>query len=319
VKLLVIVLNYKTTRLTIDCLQSLEREIAARPDAAAAVVENGSGDDAAQQLRETIDTRAWNPWVELIPLGENLGFTAGNNLVMRRALASPDPPEYFLLLNSDTVVLPGAVDALVRFMDEHPRAGIAGSRLEFPTGLVQGSPFRFQGLLSELDRGLAVGPFSRVAARWTVYRPKPCSASPVDWVAGASMMLRSETIGSAGLLDEGFFAYFEDMDYCLTARRHGWQTWYVPESRVIHLEGASSQIRQGPYATPPRYWFQARTRYFQKNHGAAQAMLVDSALIAGCSIGYIYAILRRRQPAESLGKLKDAMRHSVFAGGLRRP
>jgi GT2 family glycosyltransferase len=318
VKLLVIILNYKTTQLTIDCLRSLEAEIATRPDAAVVVVENGSEDGAEQRLREAIIDRGWNSWVELIPLDRNIGFTAGNNLVIRRALEASDPPEYFLLLNSDTVVLPGAVDALVRSLAERPRAGIAGSRLEYPTGSVQGSPFRFHGIVSELDRGLAIGIFSKVAAGWTMYRPKPSSAIPVDWVAGASMLIRREMVASIGLLDEGFFAYFEDMDYCRTAARHGWQTWYVPESRVIHIEGASSQIRPGPYLSPPAYWFAARRRYFRKNYGAVHVMLVDVIFIFGCSLGYIYSILRRRQAVPSLDKLKDAVRQSVFAAGLGR-
>ena len=160
-KLLVIILNYKTAMLTIDCLQSLAPQIATRPDAAAVVLENGSADDSAAQLQAAVAVRGWSSWVELITSSTNLGFTAGNNLVIRRAMESQDPPEYFLLLNSDTVALPGAVDALVRFMEQHPDAGIAGSRLEYPSGEIQGSPFRFHSLASELDRSLVIGLFSR--------------------------------------------------------------------------------------------------------------------------------------------------------------
>jgi hypothetical protein len=102
---------------------------------------------------------------------------------------------------------------------------------------------------SELDRSLAIGLFSRMLARSTRYHPKPSCATPVDWAAGASMMLRRETIRAVGLLDETFFAYFEDMDYCLAAAREGWRTWYVPASRIVHIKGASSGIRAGPYAS----------------------------------------------------------------------
>jgi hypothetical protein len=317
VKLLVIILNYKTARLTVDCLQSLAPQVATRPDAAAVVLENGSADDSAAQLQNAIAARGWPSWVDLIASARNLGFTAGNNLVMRRALESPDPPEYFLLLNSDTVALPGAIDALVQFMDQHPDAGIAGSRLEYPSGEVQGSPFRFHSVASELDRSLAIGLFSRALARSTRYDPKPSCATPVDWVAGASMMLRRETIRSAGLLDETFFAYFEDMDYCLAAARKGWRTWYVPASRIVHIEGASSGIRGGSYASPPLYYFQARRRYFRKNYGLFYAAMADAALISGCVVGLLYAIIRRREPRPSLVKLKDSLVHSVFAAGLR--
>jgi len=316
-KVLAIILNYQTTRFTIDCLQSLEPEIAAQAEAAVVVVENGSGQGAEEDLRRAIAGKAWASWVELIPLERNLGFTAGNNLAMRRALKSADPPEYILLLNSDTIVLPGAIDTLVRFMDEHPSVGIAGSRLEGPGGSVQGSPFRFQGIASELDRGLVMGPFTSIVSRWTAYRQKPSAAAPVDWVAGASMMLRSAMIANVGLLDERFFAYFEDMDYCLAARRKGWETWYVPQSRIVHFEGASSGVRPDLDTRPPAYWFQARRRYFLKNGGMLYAILADAALITACAIGWLYAIIRRRNGGSPLLKLKDSIRHSVFVAGLR--
>jgi N-acetylglucosaminyl-diphospho-decaprenol L-rhamnosyltransferase len=316
-KLLVIILNYKTATLTIDCLQSLAPQIATRPDAATVVLENGSVDDSAAQLEDAIAARGWSSWVELISSATNLGFTAGNNLVVRRALESPDPPEYFLLLNSDTVALPGAIDALVQFMEQHSDAGIAGSRLEYPSGEVQGSPFRFHRVASELDRGLVIGLFSRIFARSTKYDPKPSCATPVDWVAGASMMLRREMIRSVGLLDETFFAYFEDMDYCLAAARKGWRTWYVPASRMVHIEGASSGIRGGPYVSPPLYYFQARRRYFRKNYGLFYAAMADAALISGCVGGLFYAIIRRRELRLSLVKLRDSFLHSIFAAGLR--
>jgi len=296
----------------------LAPQIASRTDTAAVVVENGSGDGSSVQLQDAIAARGWSAWLELIAIAKNLGFSAGNNLVLRRTLESPDPPEYFLLLNSDTLPQPGAIDALVEFMDSHPAAGIAGSRLESPFGQVQGSPFRFHGIASEVDRGLSIGVVSRILARRIRYDPKPSTPVPVDWVAGASMILRREMIRAVGMLDEKFFAYFEDMDYCLAAARKGWQTWYVPASRVVHLEGASSGFRFSPSATPPDYYFAGRRQYFLKNHGPFWAAATDAALIAGCALGFFYAIIRRRGGRQSLSKLKDSLRHSFFAAGLRR-
>lgn len=316
-KLLVIILNYQTTRFTVDCLQSLEPEIAGQAEATVVVVENGSGKGEVQELRRAITERAWDSWVDLLPLDQNLGFTGGNNLAICRALESPSPPKYILLLNSDTLVLPGAIDALVQFMDQHPAAGIAGSRLEGPCGSVQGSPFRFHGIASELERGLSMGPFSRIVSGWTAYRQKPLLAAPVEWVAGASMILRGTMIANTGLLDERFFAYFEDMDYCLSARRKGWETWYVPQSRIVHFEGASSGVRPDLHTRPPGYWFEARRRYFLKNCGALYTILADGALIIGCMLGWFYAIIRRRKGGNPLLRLKDSFRHSVFVAGLR--
>ena len=313
-KLLAVILNYRTTALTIDCLRSLEPQIAGRGDARTVVVENGSGAGAEEELWAGIAKNGWSGWAELMPMPRNVGFTSGNNAAIGRALASADPPQYFLLLNSDTLLKAGAIDALIGFMDGRPRAGIAGSRLEYPDGRVQGTPFRFQGAASELDRGLEMGIASRLLTRWAARPPKPAAPAQVDWVAGASMMLRREMIDEIGLLDERFFAYFEDMDYCLSARRRGWETWYVPESRVIHLEGASSGIRADAEESPPEYWFEARRQYFRKNYGLAYAAWVDAALICGCAAGWFYAMIRRRPGAKAL-LLKDAIRHSVFFAG----
>jgi len=153
-KLLVIILNYRVTDLTIDCLRSLVPEIPSVPGMKVAVCENGTGGNAEERLREAITKNGWESWVELTAISPNRGFTGGNNVVIRKWLESAECPEYFLLLNADTLVRPGAFSTLVRFMDSHPQAGVAGSRLDFPDGSPNGSPFRFAGIASEFDRGL---------------------------------------------------------------------------------------------------------------------------------------------------------------------
>jgi GT2 family glycosyltransferase len=316
VKLLVIVLNYRVAELAIDCLRSLAPQVPKIAGSKVVVVENGSSGDDQEKLREAIGANGWETWAELIALPENLGFTGGNNLVIRRAISSADPPEYVLLLNADTVVSEGAFEALVRFMEQHPRAGIAGSRLEDPDGTPQGTPFRFHGIASELDRGLGIGMVSRVLRRWAACPPKPASASPVDWVAGASMIIRRQVIETVGPLDDGFFAYFEDMDYCLNAARAGWQTWYVPESRIVHLEGRSSGIDAETHRRRPAYWFAARRRYFLKNYGPVYAVLVDAAFIAGALLGELRLRIQGRRSAVPPPFLADSIRHSVFVTGF---
>ena len=136
-------------------------------------------------------------------------------------------------------------------MDGHPQVGIAGSRLEWPDGSPQGSPFRFPGIASELDRGLKLGIVAKLLSSSLVIDPKPRKPSPVDWLGGTSMIIRREVIDAIGPLDEGLYTYFDDVDYCLNAKRAGWPTWFVPESRIIHLEGRFDR-HQGkkPEATP---------------------------------------------------------------------
>jgi GT2 family glycosyltransferase len=315
-KLLVVILNYNVTDLTIDCLRSLAAEVSSTPGFKVAVCENGSGGDAVQRLQEAIETNGWQAWVELTPVTPNRGFTGGNNVIIRKWMASEDRPDYFLLLNADTLVDPGALQPLVQFMDSHPTVGIAGSRLDSPDGSPNGSPFRFPGIASELDRGLRVGFVSKLLSRWLVSFDRPDHACRVDWVAGASMIIRREVIESIGPLDEGLYTYYDDVDYCLNAARAGWPTWYVPESRVVHLEGASTGITVKNVKRRPSYLFQARRRFFLKNYGALYTALADAAFLVGFALWRLRRRIQKKPDIDPPHMLADAARHSVFATGF---
>jgi GT2 family glycosyltransferase len=315
-KLLVVILDYRTTDLTIDCLRSLEPEIAGTRDVHVAVWENGGGGGAFERLQRAVVENGWARWAEVARSDTNLGFTGGNNAVLRAALASADPPEYFLLLNSDTRVERRALGALVDLMDAQQAAGIAGSALLSPEGCVQASPFRFQGIATELDRGLRLGVVSRLLAPWALVMPTPRTARAVDWVSGASMILRRTMLDQVGLLDEGLFTYFDDVDLCLRARRAGWEVWFAPESRVVHLEGASSGISARERKRRPAYWHEARRRFFLKHHGGLYAALADAAFIGGLATWRLRRWLQRKPDTDPPHLLADAVRHSVFRTGF---
>jgi GT2 family glycosyltransferase len=314
-KLLVAIASYRVTGLTIDCLRSLNEEIARVPRTKVAVCENGTGGDAADRLRRAIHDNGWDPWVELTAIYPNRGFTGGTNAVIRPALASDDPPEYVLLLNADTTVKEHALDALVKFMDDHPKVGIAGSMLLSPEGKVHSSPFRLPGIATELDRGLRLGFVSKLLSPWAVQLPKSEEACPVGWVAGASMILRRTMLEQIGLLDEGLYTYFDDADICLRARRAGWETWYVPESKVIHLEGASTGVGSPVVSRCPPYWYEARHRFFTKNYGAWYTALADAAFILGYAICRLRRRLQRKPDIDTPHVLTDSIRYSVFCAG----
>lgn len=316
-KLLVVIVNFRVPELTVQCLQSLEPEVQQIPGCRVVVCENGSGDNSVEVLTRAIQKYDWGSWVELLVSSENLGFTGGNNLAIRPTLASADPPDYVLLLNPDTTVRADSLLALLRFMDGNPRAGVAGSRLLNPDGTEQGSPFRDHSWISELDRGLRLGIVSRLARRWQVPMPKPVGCREVHWVSGASLMVRRVVLEQVGLLDEGLFTYFDDADYCLRARRAGWQVWFVPESVVVHYEGASSGVARRFVTRRPAYWFQARQRYFLKNFGAFYTALADAAFILGYAIWRVRRVIQRKPDENPPHFLGDFVRHSVFFTGFR--
>jgi N-acetylglucosaminyl-diphospho-decaprenol L-rhamnosyltransferase len=319
-RLLIVIVNYRTAALSIDCLRSLAPQVPQLPAGTRVVVtDNASGDDSVERLTNQVSANGWRGWCEIRALVRNGGFAYGNNEAIRPALQSGDPPDYVLLLNPDTIVRDGAVSALLDFMDAHPNVGIAGSRLEEPDGRPQRSAFRFPGVLSELETGLRLSVASRVLSRFVVAPPPPPQACRVDWVAGASMMIRKAVFDDAGLLDENYFMYYEEVDFCLRASRAGWPCWYVPSSRVVHLVGQSSGVtdERKPKKRRPAYWFESRRRYFVSHFGRARTFLADTFWIVGHAL-YRATVLARRRPANDPAMLlRDFIRYNFLPAGRR--
>lgn len=310
---LIVILNYRTPDLTIQCLRSLCCEVTPSHHRVV-VVDGGSGDGAAGEIDVALKTEGWSDWASLMVLPDNRGYAAGNNAVIRTALAGAEPPRYVLILNPDTMVREGAIRALVEFMDNHPAVGVAGSRLESPDGTQQCAAFRFPSILGELGGGLRLGAAGRFLAKWSVALPlckEPCRA---DWVAGASFMVRRQVFEELGLMDERFFLYYEEVDFCLRARQTGWECWHVPQSRVVHLIGKSTGVSSldQPPARRPAYWFESRQRYFQKSHGRFYAAMADLAWMIGFSLWRVRRAVQRRPDNDPPRLLWDFLRHSAL-------
>jgi GT2 family glycosyltransferase len=131
------------------------------------------------------------------------------------------------------------------------------------------------------------------------------------------MILRRSTLEQIGLLDEGLFTYFDDVDICLRAKRAGWETWYVPDSRIVHLEGASTEVTQRLVRRLPPYWYQARRRFYLKSYGRLHTALIDAAYLFGFSLWRLRCWILRRQDNGSPQRLRDSFSHSVFCTGFR--
>jgi N-acetylglucosaminyl-diphospho-decaprenol L-rhamnosyltransferase len=316
VRLRVVILNYRTPDLTIACLHSLIDQVKAMPGTQVSVVDNASGDGSVEKIAAAIAAEGWD-WVTFLPQEHNGGYAFGNNAAVRPALAE-NPPDYFLLLNPDTVVRPGALQALVDFMDQHPEAGIAGSRLEEPDGTPQCSAFRFPNVWSELDSGLRLGVVTQLLAdRVVPILPVAESDCQVDWVAGASMIVRRQVFETAGLMDEKYFLYFEEVDFCIAAKNAGWTCWYVPESKVVHYVGQSSGVtdtKRKPKRRPT-YWFDSRRRFFVKNYGYGYAILTELAWAGGFALWRVRQVVQRKPVEDPPNMLGDFLLNSVMVKG----
>jgi N-acetylglucosaminyl-diphospho-decaprenol L-rhamnosyltransferase len=313
------IVTYKSAQLTIDCLSSIDSERSTGDGIRirVIVVDNASGD--APAIEEAIEKNSWSSWVTLVQAPRNGGFAYGNNLAFRIS-QDEGRPDYFHLLNPDTLLRKGAIGALVRFLEAHPDVGIVGSSFENLDGSDWPIAFRFPSILSELESGLQLGFASRILRRWVVAIEMSSEPQPVDWLPGASMMVRPSVYEAIGGFDESYFLYFEETDFCFRARKAGYTTSYVPESRVMHIAGQSTKVT-GSHAglkRLPSYWFDSRRRYFMATYGTARAIAVDVVAILANAIGNLKRIAQRRTVCGVPHFLKDLVYHSVLWPGNRK-
>ncbi len=311
----VIIVTYKSAQLTIESLRSiLSERTTPGLSVRAIVVDNASGD--LPIIADAVRRFDWSSWVTLELAQKNGGFAYGNNLGIARAYASA-LPSYILLLNPDAQARPGAVGSLVQFLETHREVGIAGGRFENRDGIDDSIAFRFPSLISELDRGLEFGLITRLLEPWITVRHMGQSNERVDWICGASMMIRPEVFAAIGGLDENYFLYFEETDFCWRARKAGFSTWYVSESRVMHIGGQSTAVTylvDRPKRLPP-YWFESRRRYFVVTFGVLPAMAIDAVALIAQLLGSLKRLLQGRQRRAIPHYIRDFLRYSVL---LRR-
>jgi N-acetylglucosaminyl-diphospho-decaprenol L-rhamnosyltransferase len=262
----VVIVSFNTRELLRGCLASLR---ACALPLRVVVVDNASRDGSAAMVRERF------PDVALVALDENIGFAAGTNAGLRRVLSSErlinSKLEYALLLNPDTVVHPGAIEALAAFLDAHPRVGAVGPRLLNTDGTVQSAAFRFPTLsMTALDLFPPgeVLPGRLYNSWWHGRYPQEmtaCAPFPIDHPLGACILARRDLFEQVGALDEQFFMYAEEVDWCYRVRQAGWAIWQEPRAWVTHVGGAAtSQFRSRMQIA----LYQSRLRFFRKHYSS---------------------------------------------------
>lgn len=244
------------------CLESL-REAGGGRSFEVIVVDNRSRDGTPQFIRREF------PWVRLDLPPYNLGFAGANN----RALTAARGREVFLL-NPDTVVHPGALDRLVEFLDARPRCGMVGPQLRYPDGSLQWSCRRFPNFGAGLFRNTPLGklfPGNRFTTAYLMDDWDHSSPRRVDWLSGACCLVRREVLDSVGLLDDRFFLYCEDVDWCYRMRQAGWERWYVPTAVVTHRVGGSSDQRMVGALVQ---FHSSMIHFYRKHYGTGTLALV---------------------------------------------
>jgi len=274
-----IIINWNTRQMLLDCIASIEQH-AAKLSFEIIVVDNASTDGSVESVRHSY------PRVELIQNSSNLGFAKANNLGIKRMKG-----KYAVLLNSDTLVLAGALETMTAFMNASPRAGICGPQLLNADGSFQKSFDRFPTLISEFTSKSFLRFFFPRLYRKQFLAGEVPSAGPsaVDFIIGACMVVRKEAIEKAGMLDEDYFFFYEEIDWCHRMKQRGWDVYHVPDARIIHFGGGSTRglnLRARAESWRSRYLF------FQKSLmlGRAERALLYTAgciQVAVRSLGYL--------------------------------
>ncbi len=228
----VVIVNWNTCALLAKCITAVEREAAAISHDIW-VVDNGSGDDSVAMLRRDF------PHVHVIESKVNLGFAGANNLAMQRSTG-----RYLLLLNTDALVTPGSILALLDLAERTPHVGVVGAHLLNPDGSFQASHTNFPTLWQEFLILSTIG--RRLRGDWYPSHGPEEAKGPqrVDYVEGACLLVRRSALEQVGGLDEGYFMYTEEVDWCRRMHAAGWEVWYQPAAKVIHIGGASSAKRK---------------------------------------------------------------------------
>ena len=192
-----------------------------------------------------------------------------------------------------------------------PRSTSPG--VEWPDARPQISCFRFRSPASELIEAAGTGAVTRLLARWDVPIPVRDEPFEPDCTSFACVLLRRELIEAIGPLDEGYFMYFDDVDYCRRARAAGWRVLHWPMARVVHLRGGTSPLKQQAAARRrlPAYYYHSRARYFAKCYGRAGLLAANLLWLAGHGLAALREALRTKHPHASEGAVRDVWRHAL--------
>jgi GT2 family glycosyltransferase len=263
----VVIVNWNVRDLLRRCLASV---LGSAPGASAAVivVDNASSDGSVEMVRAEF------PQVTLIANTHNRGFPAAINQGIAAAQG-----RYVLLLNADTKVLDDALATLARYLDAHPDVGLVSPQLVSPDGSVQSSRRRFPTLLTLFLESTWLEPLApRSLLRRYYVQDQPDNATlDVDWTMGAAMLVRRETVHQVGGMDEGFFMYSEELEWCRRIKAAGWRVVYHPAAQIIHYEGKSSE-----QAVPARHinFQRSKVYYTRKYHGSRIATVLRLYLLS---------------------------------------
>lgn len=289
------IVNWNRADCLRECLRSIWRS---KPSVSfeIIVIDNASTDDSVSVVN------AESTQAMLVVNSENVGFARANNQAFELARG-----RYLLLLNNDTAMLSGTLDAMITFMEQHPDAGILGCKVLNPDGSLQPSCRRLPSLSTLFWRAVYLDklfPHNRWTAADTMSGWRHDTVREVDVIMGCCMLVRRTMLDQIGPLDERFFMYSEETDWCCRAHQHGWKVYFTPEAQIIHYGGQSASLQTVAMAM---HFQQSRIEYFRKHHGWQSAVAARLLGILELSLRLVYwslsFLLRPRRRSHSTHKI----------------
>jgi len=277
----IIIVNYNTKQLTLDCISSVFQSITSYRYEVI-LIDNASSDGSVEAIQDQF------PEVKIISNNENTGFSRANNQGIQIAGGS-----YVLLLNSDTVIEATTLDTMIRYMETHPKVGASGCKLILPDGTLDDACKRgFPTPLASFYYAFGFSKRHPSDPKYNQYKLThldPDQEHVVDCLVGAFMMVREEVIEQVGGLDEEFFMYGEDIDWCYRIKDAGWKITYYPKTTVIHYKGASSRKKPNKII----YEFHRAMVLFHRKHYARKySFAVNGLVYMGITTKFLIAFIK---------------------------
>ena len=282
-----IIVNYKTYKLTLDCLKALIDQLDFRKDLVI-IVDNGSSDVSVDKFKDFINEREISSYVKIRELPSNVGFSESNNIAIKE-----NGSEFYLLLNTDVILKERCIEKLFNAINERSNVGLIAPRLEWPDGRAQVNARRFLKPINEFISASGTGLITRLFKDQDVIMPIPNEPAEAEWISFSCVMIKKEVIDSVGLLEK-YFMYFDDIDYCRRAWGKGLKVLYWPEARAVHLKGSSSKIHS--CARKPNYYYESRAKYFAKFYGITGLWLANILWELGRLISLFRELLGNKKP-----------------------
>jgi len=283
------IINFCTPEMTLACLRSVLDDLK-DIDGHVVIVDNASGDNSLDALQNWMDAHPEAP-VSLVASATNSGFSGGHNQGMTAC-----PADFYLILNSDALIRPGFFRLMLEAARKAPDAGLFAPTLIHEDDIPQISSFRFPSIASEFIRGANSGPVSRLLNRWVMSLGTDPDETEIGWASFACILLKGAMTQQIGPMDEGYFLYFEDAEYCMRARAKGWPIVRVPDAKVVHFRGGSSSVKsqQAVRKRLPAYYYRSRARFLAQAYGRFGPVLGNVAWTAGRLVALSRVLVGKR-------------------------